>query len=115
MRRNAGKWLEDIVTAGRDVAEFLERRSLEDYMSDKALRASVERKLLIAGEAVAQLRVANPKTADALPDALDIVAFRNILVHGYFALDHSRVYDIAVNTLPDLVRSAETLLESNEG
>lgn len=111
MPREAGKYLEDIVTAAKDVQEFLDRRDVKEYSADKALRASVERKLFIVGEAVAQIRNRHAEVAAKLPEVREIVAFRNILVHGYFALDHARVFDIAVNSLPDLLASDEALLE----
>jgi uncharacterized protein with HEPN domain len=109
MRRDATKWLEDIVTACNDCLEFLEGKSPDDYVADKALRASVERKLMIVGEAVAQLRIVHPEVAEQLGEARHIVAFRNILVHGYFALDHRRVFDIAQKYLPSLLQEVEEL------
>ncbi|MFI5384565.1 MAG: DUF86 domain-containing protein [Fimbriimonadales bacterium] len=111
MRRDPGLWLEDILTHGRDAIEFLEGMTQERYVADKGLRAMVERKLFIVGEAVAQLRNSAPEVANRLPDVHEIVGFRNILTHGYFALDHRRVYDIASSSLPGLVREVEELIK----
>ena len=110
MLRDSAKWLEDIQTNGRDCSEFLQGRSEADYLSDKALRAMVERKLYIVGEAVAQLRQFFPEVANKLPEVQEIVGFRNVLAHGYFALDHRRVYDIAVVSLPSLLSAVDSLL-----
>lgn len=112
MRRNAALWLEDIVVHGLDALEFLSGKNLDDYASDKALRAMVERKLFIVGEAVARLRDEFPETFLKLSDSPEIVGFRSVLAHGYFALNHHRVYDIAVNSVPLLVEEAQSLLES---
>lgn len=110
MRRDAGKWLEDILIEGTDAIEFLEGKSQEDYIDDKGLRAMVERKLFVVGEAMSQLRNQFPEVAQDLPDVREIIGFRNLLAHGYFALDHRRVYDIATASLPDLIaRVAEAL------
>ncbi len=111
MRRDAGKWLEDALTAGRDALEFLEDKSQEDYLGDKGLRAMVERKLFIVGEAVTQLRNQFPEVANDLPDVREVIGFRNILTHGYFALDHRRVHDIAVSSLPSLITAVELALK----
>ncbi len=73
MRREAGKWLEDIVTHGNDALEFLDAKAPEDYVADKALRAMVERKLFIVGEAVSQLRNVYPNVANRLPATREIV------------------------------------------
>lgn len=110
MRRSARLWLEDIVSNGQDVLEFIEGKSLEDYESDKALRAMVERKLFAVGEAVARLRDGFPETYRRLTDSPEIIGFRNILAHGYFALEHHRVFDIALNSVPLLVSEASELL-----
>lgn len=111
MQRDAGKWLEDIDTAGHDALEFLEGKSQEDYVADKALRAMVERKLYIVGEAVTQLKNVYPEVAIVLPDLREIVGFRNLLAHGYFALDHRRVYDIALSSLPTLLAATDLVIQ----
>lgn len=111
MQRDAGKWLEDILTEGTDALEFLEGKSQEDYLGDKGLRAMVERKQFIVGEAVSQIHRHFPHVAQELPDVREIVGFRNLLAHGYFALDHRRVFDIATFALPDLLARVERALE----
>lgn len=110
MRRDAGKWLEDVLTEGTDALEFLEGKSQADYLADKGLRAMVERKLFVVGEAISQLRTHFPEVAEVLPGTREIVGFRNLLAHGYFALDHRRVFDIAVSSLPELLVAVERLL-----
>jgi len=71
----------------------------------------VERKLFVVGEAVSQLRFQFPDIASELPDVREIVGFRNLLAHGYFALDHRRVFDIAVSSVPVLLIEAKLLIE----
>lgn len=112
MPRDAGKWLEDVLTEGRDALEFLEGKSQADYVLDKGLRAMVERKLFVVGEAIAQLCVHFPEVAKSLPNIREVVGFRNLLAHGYFALDHRRVYDIATSSLPELLTKVGRALES---
>lgn len=114
MPRSAGKWLEDIVTEGSDAIEFLIGKSEADYLADKALRAMVERKLFVVGEAVSQLSRQYPNVSEALPNTREIVGFRNLLAHGYFALDHRRVFDIASSSLPSLIEKAKLALESED-
>lgn len=113
MSRDPGKWLEDILTEGRDALEFLAQKSPEDYLADKALRAMVERKLFVVGEAVSQLKNQFPEVAGMLPDVREIIGFRNLLAHGYFALNHRRVYDIALSSLPVLLAEAEIVIKDH--
>ena len=70
----------------------------------------VERKLFVVGEAVSQLSNVYPDIAANLPETRQIIGFRNLLAHGYFALDHRRVYDIAQESLPPLLEAVELVI-----
>ncbi len=52
----------------------------------------------------------DPKTLEQIPDHAQIIAFRNILILGYDAIDDRRVWDAIVNALPNLLQTAEKLL-----
>ena len=54
-----------------------------DYSADALLRSAVERQLTIVGEALNRLKKIEPAAASSITDARQIIAFRNILVHGY--------------------------------
>ena len=114
MRRDPATWLEDILTHGREALSYIDGKSEADYVADRGLQGMVERKLFIVGEAVSQIQAMFPDIAAELSDKREIVGFRNLLAHAYFALDHKRVYDIARFSLPDLVDEAERLLGSIE-
>jgi uncharacterized protein with HEPN domain len=45
-----------------------------------------------------------------IPDGDLVVAFRNVLAHGYATLDHRRVYEIASTHAGELFKILETLL-----
>ena len=55
------------------------------------LRSAVERQFEIVGEALSQLAKAAPELAAQIPDLPRIVAFRNILRHGYAVVDNTIV------------------------
>ena len=86
------------------------KRSLSDYLADDLCQSAVERQLEIAGEALGQLRKIDAVLFGKIPDGDLVVAFRNVLAHGYATLDHRRVYEIASIRAGELLKTLETLL-----
>lgn len=74
------------------------------------LRSAVERQLQIVGEALAQLFKSDPATAVRISEHAKVIAFRNILVHGYANIDDRVVWSVLDTKLPELVREVEALL-----
>jgi uncharacterized protein with HEPN domain len=74
------------------------------------LRAAVERQFEIIGEALNQLSKVDPDLASAIPDLARIVAFRNILIHGYATVDDALVWQVLKERLPELHRVMRELL-----
>ena len=83
MRLEAKKYLFDIRSAADRLAEFLAGKTFADYQRDAMLRAAVERQFEIIGEAVSQLARFDEELAARFTNFRRIVAFRNILIHGY--------------------------------
>ena len=94
MQRRPDVLLELALLALRRVCEFLGERSLPTYL----------------GDALGQLRKTAPEIFARIPDGDLIVAFRNVLAHGYAALDHTRVYQTAAVEAPALLKTLEQLL-----
>lgn len=69
-----------------------------------------KRQFEIIGEALNQLSKFAPDIARRVSDLRQIVGFRNILIHGYAAIDHGRVWHIAQTSLPGLRREVSALL-----
>ncbi len=59
------------------------KRSLGDYLADDLCQSAVERQLEIAGDALGQLRKLDAVLFGKIPDGDLVVAFRNVLAHGY--------------------------------
>jgi len=115
MRLEARKYLFDIQQAARRLAEFTSGRTLESYVSDAMLRAAVERQFEIVGEALAKLRKLEPETCAAITDASRIIAFRNILIHGYADVDDRLVWSIVETKLPTLINEVARLVAAGAG
>jgi uncharacterized protein with HEPN domain len=110
MRREAQKYLHDMQRAAELLDQFTAGRRFQDYEGDPMLRAAVERQFEIIGEALAQLTRLDATAAAQITDFRRIVAFRNILIHGYAEVDNRLVWDIVESKLPTLRAQVETLL-----
>lgn len=114
MAREPGKYLYDISIAAARVQEFVSDRSLAEYAQDALLRSAVERQFEIMGEALNQLSRAAPDIASRIPEHQRIIAFRNILIHGYAEVDNTLVWGVIESKLPALRDAVQQLLQEQE-
>jgi uncharacterized protein with HEPN domain len=56
------------------------------------------------------VRSGTPSPARRIPDRRDIIAFRNLLIHGCATVDHHRVWQIASRSLLELRTAVDALL-----
>ena len=110
MKLETKKLLFDVIKACNDIQEFTIGRALADYLASEMLRAAVERKFEIIGEALFRLRAKDQETFQQISASQRAIAFRNRLVHGYNAIDHQTVWETVRNDLPTLKAEAEQLL-----
>ncbi|MBI5838402.1 MAG: DUF86 domain-containing protein [Candidatus Eisenbacteria bacterium] len=110
MRLESRKYLHDVQQAAGLIARFTAGKSLENYSGDPMLRAAVERQFEIVGEALAQLDRLDPATAGRISDCRRIVAFRNILIHGYADVDDRLVWDIVQSKVTSLTTEVAAML-----
>jgi Protein of unknown function DUF86 len=67
---------------------------------------AIERQFEIIGEALKQLSKVAPDIASKISDCRQIIAFRNIIIHGYAVLDKAIVWKVVHRHLPALERRA---------
>ena len=111
-QRDPGVYLEDIEHYAAAAVRFVTGYSLEQFLADEKTRAAVERVLEVCGEAMNGLYKAAPEIAEKIPNARDIIGFRNILAHGYAEIDHKKVYDIAVRHASGLLAAVRDALKA---
>ncbi|MCY4303724.1 MAG: DUF86 domain-containing protein [Aestuariivita sp.] len=111
MKLEERKYLYDIQSAVELLKEFTTGKTLPDYEADAMLRAAVEREFEIIGEAMAQLAKDNQIIASRISNHQRIIAFRNVLIHGYAHVDDRLVWDVVQTNLPTLASEIEALLE----
>lgn len=95
MQPEAPALLWDARRAAGLTRDFVVGRDFADYERDPMVRSAVERQFQIIGEALNRLRRIDPATAEGVPDLSRVVAFRNILVHGYATIDDALVWEAA--------------------
>lgn len=110
MHPRSPQWLEDVRDAAAFIVQVTAGLTLERYKADRVLRQAVERNFEIIGEAVKRIAAADPVTAGRIGHHTQIIAFRNILIHGYDLLDHALVLTTAEQQLPRLLTEVEALL-----
>jgi uncharacterized protein with HEPN domain len=113
MRLEAKKYLYDIAQAASRIGDFTSGKTFEDYRGNPMLRSAVERQFEIIGEALAQLVRVDEETAAHITEYRRIIAFRNILIHGYAEVDDRLVWDILQAKLPTLHEETARLLKEN--
>jgi uncharacterized protein with HEPN domain len=110
MRLEARKYLRDIQVAADRAERFTRGKQFEQYLADEMLRAAVERQFTVIGEALSRLEKDSPHVAATIPDHRKIIAFRNILIHGYAAVDDRIVWGVIENYLDSLRSAVHELL-----
>lgn len=111
MQPKSPKLLEDVRDSASFVLEVTASQSLETYCDNRLLRQAVERNFEIIGEALNRLARLDPQTAARVGEAPRIIAFRNILIHGYDVLDHEVIWKVIQNDLPPLLQRVTILLQ----
>jgi uncharacterized protein with HEPN domain len=110
MPRDPRKYLWDALQAAGLAQQFTSGRTFDDYLSDVMVRSAVERQLEIVGEALNQLAKGAPDVAALIPELRRVVAFRNILAHGYTSVDDALVWQLLTEKLPALERAIRAQL-----
>jgi uncharacterized protein with HEPN domain len=110
-QRNPQKYLYDILSSCEFLLKFTRDKTVEDYTDDRAFRSAVERELQIIGEALMQLDKVSPETAMQIPNYLNIIGFRHILVHGYDSLNPATVWNVIETKLEGLKTTIQSLLK----
>jgi len=102
--------LEDMAGAVSYILEFTKGMSPEDYESDIKTRFAVERNFEIIGEAASRIlqdfKLQHPEVEWRI-----IKDFRNFIIHDYFGINQSIVWDTIQYRLPGLLEQINHLLK----
>ena len=113
MKLEARKYLYDIQRSADLLRDFTSGKTFADYASDPMLRSAVERQFEIIGEAMTNLTRIDEPSAGRISHYQRIIAFRNVLIHGYADVDDRLVWDVIKTNLPTLGREVDALLKED--
>ncbi len=105
------KLFHDIADAAEFILQQTRERSLDEYEQTRLVRDAVERNFIVIGEALSRLTRTDPVAARSLGDFPQMIAFRNIVVHGYEAIDDAIVWGIIENEVPRLLNAARAAMD----
>lgn len=115
MRPESPAYIWDAKRAAGLIEQFVSGHVLADYLRDPLLKSAVERQFEVIGEALNKLSRIDSDVAVRVPDLPRIVAFRNVLVHGYAAIDDEIVWEVATTRVSGLVETLDRLLDGVAG
>ncbi|MFA7237152.1 MAG: HepT-like ribonuclease domain-containing protein [Phycisphaeraceae bacterium] len=110
MRRETRKLLYDVLDAARFIREQTDSLSYEQFRDTRLIRDAVERNFITIGEALNRLKRTASDVAAQIDEHPHVVAFRNIVVHGYDTVDPAVEWKIIRSHLPALIAKVERLL-----
>jgi len=110
MQRETAAFLWDAHEAAGLIREFVSGHNFETFSASALICSAVERQFEIIGEALNRLSKIAPEIAGQIPELAQIVGFRNVLIHGYAALDKAVVWKVIQEDLGALEEAVQRLL-----
>ena len=106
--RNYKLYLEDIASSMTKILEYAKELDSEELMDDTMRFDAVIRNFEIIGEAARNIPDEIASKYPNIPWS-DMVGMRNILIHSYFGIDYSIVWN-TIELLPALLKEVKVLL-----
>ena len=104
------KHLHDLERILTEIGLFTQGRTEAELLTDRALQLILEREFEILGEALNRLLRDDPEAERAITDARRIIGLRNLLAHGYDAIDHRILWGAVILHAPLLKQEVDRLL-----
>ena len=103
-------YLFDIKQACDEIDKFTQDINFDQYSLNAMMKAAVERKFLVIGEAMIRLKREHPELLEEITDHEKIIGFRNILVHGYDIINDATVWSAIKEHVSVLQQEVDDLL-----
>lgn len=112
MQREVLKYVFDIKAAAEKIQRFVAAKTEADYLADELLQSGVERQFEIIGEAMSKLHKIDPSVAEGITDYRKMIAFRNVLIHGYVVIEPLIVWGVIEGNLEHLIEQVTAIFEN---
>ncbi|MYC96372.1 MAG: DUF86 domain-containing protein [Caldilineaceae bacterium SB0661_bin_32] len=112
--RDPRLYLNEIIEACNKVSGYIQSLDEGTFLQDELYQDAVVRNVEIIGEASAKLPSELRARYSDVPWK-QMIGFRNIAIHAYFAVDFTIVWEIAHNSLPELTPQIQQILEDQGG
>jgi len=106
--REISDYIDDIITAITDTAEFTQGMSYDMFAADKRTINAVIRCLEVLGEAAKHIPISFRKKYPDIPWT-KMAGMRDVLIHDYMGVDLMTVWKVAKERLPALKPMLEGL------
>lgn len=107
-KRSPSLLVEDVIESANKILDYTKSLSFEEFIIDGKTVDAVIRNFEIIGEAANRLPE-DFKDKHSNIDWHRIRGFRNRIVHDYFGIDYSIVWEIKESFLPNLLQSLKSL------
>ncbi|MDR3132972.1 MAG: DUF86 domain-containing protein [Prevotellaceae bacterium] len=107
--RNAGILLNDIIESGEKILHYVQGLSYEQFLDDDKTIDAVIRNFEIIGEAANRLPDGFKESHQEI-DWYRIRGFRNRIVHHYFGIDYSILWQIKETFLPEMLSAIKQFI-----
>lgn len=114
MQQNDRIRLRHMLDAAKEAISFADVRSRGDLDHDRFLTLSLLKLIEMVGEAATQVSEEGRKEITVIPWK-NIIGMRNRLIHAYFDVNLSIVWDTVITDLPPLVATLEEILSAEGG
>jgi uncharacterized protein with HEPN domain len=104
--------LADMLAFAREVVEFVDGKSWEEYESDIKLRRAVERSVELIGEAARRISREFEENHPDIPWN-KIIVQRHRLAHEYDVLDDGIIWSVAIKYVPELITQIKPIVEQH--
>ena len=107
-------YLGDMRAYALEVVRFMRGSTIDYFGPDSQLRRAVERSLEIVGEAAGRVSIPVQEEHPEIPWR-QMVGLRNVLAHGYAAVDGVVLWEVASRDISELIAALERILPSAGG
>jgi len=111
MRRSPKPYLHDVIFAARDILQMVDGKRLDEFLKDPMLQSAVERKFIVLGEGLFQLKTYFPHLLARIPESRALIAFRHVLVHGYNQVEDELTWGVIETRVKPALAAAEKLIQ----